>query len=132
MFADTVTIFNLTEDIWNGTVLHSVEVQASLSEQKSKDANKADNEAILFINIDSEIEKKYRKPIAYQKETDKVSMFTLTTGDFFVCGEYPGSWNDTEYENGFFEHMKSNYDDVFEICSVKQFKTLPHFEVGGK
>lgn len=133
MFNDIITIFNQVEDIWYPTVLSNVELQVASGQSKSKDGNSSTDVALLIINIDNELEKKYLKPVAYVKADDKVGKFTLREDDFFVEGEYIADIvDDTAYERGFFEYMKTNYDNVFCISAVKKFSTIPHFEVGGK
>lgn len=50
-----------------------------------------------------------------------------------MSGKYGDSpVNDDDYPDGFFEYMKGTYDDVYNITTVDVFKTIPHFEVGGK
>jgi hypothetical protein len=59
---------------------------------------------------------------------DKSEYFTLKPGehDFFVKGDYTGKSN-VNYEN-----FKNSHDDVFLICSVKDFEyDLKHWEIMG-
>lgn len=139
MFTDTVTIFNYHEDKkkgiaqWYPTVLNGVELQIAKGINISKSGNDNADSASLHIQINDYIRKIYRKPKQYKNLDDKSGHFTLKPGDFFIEGEYPEDViDDTSYQNGFFEYMKSAYDDVYNITTVDVFKVIPHFEVGGR
>lgn len=139
MFADTVTVFNYHEDkkqgiaMWYPTVLEGVELQITKGINVSKSGNSAADAANLHIKINADIQRAYKKPKEYKALEDKQGFFTLKPDDFFVAGEYKaGRIDENDYPNGFFEYMKSNYDDVYNITTVDVFKAIPHFEVGGK
>lgn len=139
MFTDTVTVFNYYEDkkkgisVWYPTVLDGVELQIAKGINISKSGNDAADSANLHIKINADIRKAYKKPKEYKALEDKQGYFTLKPDDFFIAGEYGVTpIHEEDYPNGFFEYMKGNYDDVYNITTVDVFKTIPHFEVGGK
>lgn len=139
MFADTVTIFNYHKDkkkgisVWYPTVLESVELQIAKGINVSKSGNETADTANLHIKINADIRKGYKKPKEYKALENKQGCFTLKPDDFFMAGKYEDSpVNDDDYPDGFFEYMKGGYDDVYNITTVDVFKTIPHFEVGGK
>lgn len=139
MFIDTVTVFNYYEDkkkgvsMWYPTVLDGVELQIAKGINISKSGNDAADSANLHIKINEDIRRAYKKPKEYKALEDKQGYFTLKPDDFFVAGEYgTASVNDEDYPNGYFEYMKGCCDDVYNITTVDVFKTIPHFEVGGK
>ncbi len=139
MFNDVVTIFNYHEDKknmsakWYPITFEGVELQVAKGINVSKSGNDNANAATLFIQRDAEIDAKYKKPKEYKALVDKQGHFTLKPNDFFMAGTYPSDEiDDLEYPEGFFEHMKSTYDDVYNITNVDVFDTIPHFEVGGK
>lgn len=136
MYNDTVTVFNYYEDKkksicrWYPTVLHDVELQINHGITVTTDGNANDNTASLHIRNDLD---KYITPIAYKKSDDKVGHFTLKPSDFFVEGALDDRVIDEDdYPNGFFEYIKANYDNVFQITTIERYKVIPHFEVGGK
>lgn len=135
MFNDIVTIYNqhkVDGDItWYGHVLKGVECQPSSAINMMKEAEETADKVNLHIP-DSVVAEKYLKPKEWMRSEDKVQMLTLAEGDFFIQAEMPeGAINDSDYDGGFFEHMKTQYDDVFNITSVQYYKAIPHFEVGG-
>lgn len=139
MFADTVTIFNYHKDkkkgisVWYPTVLEGVELQITKGINVSKSGNDTADTANLHIKINADIRKRYKKPKEYKALENKQGCFTLKLDDFFMAGKYDVSpVNDKDYPDGFFEYMKGSYDDVYNITTVDVFKTIPHFEVGGK
>lgn len=139
MFTDTVTIFNYYEDkkqgiaMWYPTVLDGVELQITKGINISKSGNDAADGASIHIKINENIRKTYRKSKEYKALEDKQEYFTLKPGDFFMNGGYEVTpISEEDYPNGFFEYMKSKHDDVYNITTVDVFKSIPHFEVGGK
>lgn len=139
MFTDVVTIFNYHGDkknasaYWYPTVLEGVELQVGKGINISKSGNESADSAKLHIKINADIQKAYKKPKEYSALDDKVGCFTLKPDDFFMDGAFDNTpINEEDYPNGFFEYMKSKYDDVYNITTVDVFKTIPHFEVGGK
>lgn len=136
MYNDTVTIFNAYEDKkqainrWYPTVLEGVELQINRGMTVTTDGNANDNTASLHIRNDLD---KYLNPVAFKKAEDRENHFTLGQKDFFVEGELDLIViEEDDYPNGFFEYIKSEYDNVFKITTVERYKVIPHFEVGGK
>lgn len=136
MYNDTVTVFNYYEDKkksicrWYPTVLHDVELQINHGITVTTDGNANDNTASLHIRNDLD---KYLNPVAFKRAEDRENHFTLGQKDFFVEGELDLIVIDEDdYPNGFFEYIKSEYDNVFKITTVERYKVIPHFEVGGK
>ena len=139
MYEDTVTVFNYVEDkkqgtaLWYPTVLDGVELQITKGTNISKSGNVSADTASIHIKINDDIRKTYKKPMEFKVLEDKQGYFTLKPDDFIASGAYRGDVvDDSDYPNGFFEHMKSTHDDVFNITTVDVFKAIPHFEVGGK
>lgn len=137
MYKDTVTIFNLVEDKENGTalwypkVLHNVELQICKGIQIANTGNNNADTARLHIKTTPEVMEFYKKPKEYMKMEDHTGYFTLKPEDFFVIGEFEEVIDENMYPSGFFEYMKKDYDDVYNITTVDFYKTIPHFEVGG-
>ncbi len=141
MFNDIVTMFIKYEDKkekicqWHSKVLYGVELQKNKAVAVSQDGNKPNNIVKLHIpSKDARIgDYKYLKPKAWHKAEDKSDKITLNEGDFFVEGELIDMdiYDDTQYQGGLFGYMRKNYDDVYIIASVDEYKTIPHFEVGG-
>ena len=126
MFNDTVTIFNRMDNIWYATVLNGVESQEVAAQSNSKDGNVTENQCNL--HIPEGLMKEYVKPMQWNGEG-----YTIRCGDFFMIGEYDkDSINDDDYTVGFQDHMKNNYDSVYQIASVSLFKAIKHIEVVGK
>ena len=112
------------------TVLHDVELQINHGITVTTDGNANDNTASLHIRNDLD---KYLNPVAFKKAEDRENHFTLGQKDFFVEGELDLIViEEDDYPNGFFEYIKSEYDNVFKITTVERYKVIPHFEVGGK
>lgn len=150
MFSDTVTMFNCVENksqkkvYWFPTVLNNVEVQMSQGLNVIKSGN--EDASTMYLNIpliasNNELFAdgvKYLKPIAYKSLNDKSESFTLCTEDDFIAvGDFSNLGttidDDSEdYPDGFYEYMKSHYDDVYKINTVDEYKTIRHLEVGGK
>lgn len=129
MHDKTVTVFCHVGDIWRATVLNNVYFAGHNNITVSTDGEKASDEYLLMIDIDEGVAAKYIKPKAFEvyEGEDK---FTLREGDIVALGEYE-SGNDLEYMEygGFLSYMKSKYDDVYSISSIKRFDVIPHFEV---
>lgn len=135
MFVDTVTIYNQYKQngsiTWYGHVLNGVECQPYSGFKIEKKAEETDDKVSLHIP-DEAVMDKYLKPKEWIRSETKEQKLTLTEGDFFLAGEHTeGTINDSDYDNGFFEYMKSQYDDVYNITSVSHYKLIPHFEAGG-
>lgn len=123
MFEDTVTIFNLYNEIWYPTILQGVEVQEVTGQTESKDGSKPANTCSLHIPENLMVN--YKKPKEYQGEG-----FTIKEGDFFVVGDFSsGPIDENDYESGYLTYMRNTYDSVYHINSVGFYKTIRHIEV---
>ena len=141
MFDDVITLFIKYEDKknklcqWHSKVIANVELQKNNAIAVSKDGNKSNDTVKLHIPCKDAVigEYEYLKPKEWYKAADKADKITLKEGDFFVDGEVSDLdiYEDSQYQNGLFSYMKTNFDDVYVISSVDIYKTIPHFEVGG-
>ena len=133
MFGDVVTVFNYFNGKWFPTVLNGAELQfKSGINEKNSGVSSSDN-ALLFVHINGDFisGKKYLSPKIFQKSDDKESYVTFAEGDFFVVGEFSEIVNEEDYNDGYFSYMCGQYDYCYKITSVKRFKGIPHFEIGG-
>lgn len=134
LYNKTVTIFNhATEDLmedetWYPTVLHNVRLIETKGLNVSKSGSADADSAKLHIKLEG-LKKTFMEPVAWSQLDDKSEAFTLCQEkDFFVVG-------DASYEEvtgDFFNHMKANFDGVYQITSVDKFELIPHLEVGGR
>lgn len=129
----TVTIYNKIEEdyreIYYPTVLNGVRLLIGKAASFGEKGVEGSDNALLSIKNNSDLEKPYLPEKKWKKEAQREEFFTLKEGDFFVEGNTEEE--DTNIEN-FFEHMKADYDNVFQITKVQQYELIPHFEVGGK
>lgn len=135
MFKDVVTVFNYCKDAgkWYPTVLKNVELQTKSGIiEKNSGVSSSDN-ALLFVHCkdDTVDSKKYLPPKAWQRSDDKENTVTFAEDDFFVVGEFFEIVNEENYIDSYFTHMSENYDYCYKITSVKRFRGIPHFEIGG-
>lgn len=136
MFNDVITLYNQYKSdgviTWYGHVIKGVECQPTSAVKLSNKGELTDDKVSLHIP-EKVLEDKYLKPKEWKRSNEKEQMLTLAEDDFFVVGELEeGIINDSDYDDGLFEHIKSEYDNVYNITSVSRYKTIPHFEVGGK
>lgn len=141
MFKDTVTIFNFYQDPeteicrWYPKVLTGVELQISNGILRDKEGKEAADKAILHIPFkNGRIQSyKYMKSLEWRRSEEKNQCLTLSETDFFMEGSFDMvvSVNDDDYPQGFFEHMKKTYDDVYGITSISRYDTIPYIAVGG-
>lgn len=141
MFNDVVTLFMKYEDKkekicqWHRVALADVELQKNKAISVSNDGNRPNNTVTLHIPCtQGKIgDYEYLKPKAWHRAEDKAGKITLVEGDFFVDGEIIDMdiYDDSQYAGGLFTYMRKNYDDVYVISSVNEYKVIPHFEVGG-
>lgn len=123
MFNDTVTIFNLYDEIWYSTVLQGVEVQEICGRTESKDGSTPKNSCSL--HIPEALMGDYHRPKEYDGEG-----YTLQEGDFFVLGDFSSEpVDENDYLTGYATYMKDTYDGVYNINSVGIYKTIRHIEV---
>ncbi|MCM1245984.1 MAG: hypothetical protein NC293_10120 [Roseburia sp.] len=142
MFVDTVTVFNFFEDQesgecrWYPKVLHGVELQTAkgiVADTKGVDTADKASLHIPYSGNMTVCGYDYRKPLAWQAYDDKTQCITIAENDFFVEGAFDlAVVDEADYPEGFYEHMRASYDDVYNITSVNRYDTIPHFEVGGR
>lgn len=149
MYTDTITVFNKLsvkkQVFWYPTVIRNVELQITAGRNRnSTGLENADSSKVficytgsngkIMVKTSDEQEKEYQKPKAWKRCTGKNQVFTFQEGiDFFIQGEYPEEViEESEYEDGFFNYMTEQYDDIFLVNKVDVYKTIPHLEIGGK
>lgn len=151
MYKDTITLFNRytikdRKVIWYPTIMRGVNLNVDKASIVAKYGSNSQDNAILNVkyqNTDDGVkvsDKLYLLPKEWSKHTENAlkESFTFIAGtqefDFFYIGEWKNEDNifDDDYINGFYSHMKNNYDNVFAITSVSKFSVIPHFEVVGK
>ena len=133
--SDKVTIFNRVFDAenevetWNKTLALSNLVKTKGSNITKTGLENADTAKLYCdFQIGSKV---YVEPKAYEALADKSTAFTFAEGvDFFVEGDL--SEVEIPEENAF-EYFLENYDSVFRVTTVDQYKdVMPHIEVGGE
>lgn len=139
-YDDTVTLYNgytdgLTDvEVWLPTLFTgetavnlSITKGANITESGMNDADTAK----MHVKY-SALPKPYMDPIEWQKlpSADKPKYFTFTeTQDFFVKGDTTAV---PILSEGFYDYMKSHYDNVFKITTVDRYDhVMPHYEIGG-
>lgn len=152
MYNDTITLFNrypskTQGDKWFPVVLHGVDVnmdRAALIKTMGIDSSDTvslhikcsrDSQGQVFIG-----DKQYLLPKEYIKQPleNLGNYITFKSGkefDFFYVGEWADSEPilDDDYRNGFYDHMNSEYDNVFAISTASgAYDLIPHFEILGK
>ena len=148
VYVDTVTIFNRYGDskigiTWYPTVLHNVYLSTDRGANIAKTGLKDADTAKLFIKYklaDGNIivsNKPYKRPKEWKNQAFETLPATLTFwdgADFFVRGEFSeDAINDMDYKKGYYDHINTNYDDVYLITTIGgPYKNIPHFEIGGK
>ena len=93
--------------------------------------------SIPLISVNNELYAdgvKYLKNKRYAASEDKSDCFTVKKNDFVVLGAYESDSviNDDDYKDGFFQYMKSKYDDVYNINTIDEYKGIRHIEIGGR
>lgn len=130
MFTDTVTIFHYHNGFWLPFTVHGAELQYSSAAKSENSGASSDDGALLFIPIcnDRIGEYTYVLPEDFNGEEGYI---TFADGDFFVQGICTGSVSDDDYTDGYYAYMNERSSECFRIVSVKRFKLIPHFEIGG-
>lgn len=150
MYKDTITLFNrcpnrINGDRWYPVVIHDVDVitdKASIV--KAMGVDTGDNTKLhIKYSVDNDriivAEKTYILPKEYTKMSpaEVENFITFKSGkdfDFFYVGEWQGNEPiaDDDYNDGFYDYMNSEYDNVYAITTVGKYSLLPHFEILGK
>lgn len=133
MYKDTVTVFNFYGGKWFPTVIENTELQKTSGIRQNNSGVSSSDNALLFVQCQDDVVggKAYLPPKVWQKSEDKENAVTFSEDAFFVLGEFSELANDEDYEDGYFAHMSENCDYCYKITSVKKFKNIPHFEIGG-
>ena len=148
MYNSTITLFNRLAgkngDRWYATVIpgiHLVLDQSALLKIYGADSKNSAMLYIPFSNNDGVIRvagTEWLPPKAWKAEEEAKEALTFKGGvdfDFFMEGRWTGDRviEGEKYPDGFYNHMKENFDNVFAITSVSgPFSLIPHFEVVGK
>lgn len=130
MFTDTVTIFHLHEGSWAAFVVHGAWLQSAEGISTQSSGTSSGDGALLFLPLigDRISGLTYVPPEEFTGAEDQV---TFRCGDFFVSGAFPGAASDEDYTDGYYSYMNERCGGCFRIVSVKRFKLIPHFELGG-
>lgn len=151
MYSDVVTVFNRYDDslgniTWYPTVIDGVNLQIDKAAIVAKYGAESKDNAVLNIRyqmVNGQVvigEKPYLPPKEWERQTNDQlpNSITFTSGkefDFFMLGDWGSedaiSEDYTIYRNGFYAYVEENYDFVFSISSVAQYKAIPHFEIMG-
>lgn len=144
MFDRTITLFCYHEktNMWNATTIPDVTVKNVRSSDLTVNGIKSTDEVKFIIQCDENRKlrtedgvKKYIEPKAYNHADDISDKITFNPERDFI---YIGKWEDTQnisanaYENGLYDAMNREYDNVFLVSSFAVYGLLPHMEVGGK
>ena len=133
MVGDVVTVFNYLNGKWLPTVLSGVELQFKSGINEKNSGVSSNDNALLFVHINGDFigDKKYLSPKAFQRSDDTENSVTFAEGDLFVVGEFSEIVNEEDYIDSYFSYMCKQCDYCYKITSVKRFKGIPHFEIGG-
>ena len=151
MYKDTITLFNrypskVNGDKWYPTILHGVDVtmdRAALIKTMGIDTSDTVSLHVKYTKDNTGIligDKRYVLPKEYVKVSPEnvAEYITFKSGkefDFFYVGEWADEnpIMDDDYPKGFYNHMNSEYDNVFTITSASgDYELIPHFEILGK
>jgi len=141
MYTDTVTVFNLKDDIWYPSILSDVDLIVDKGANVVKTGLDSADTAKLHVKYalsDSGTligDKTYLTPKEWQAQDDS-NATTFTEGaDFFILGDWgseDGISDDQYGVNGFYHYCNKKYDHCYLITTVGKYKVIPHFEMGGK
>lgn len=133
MFCDTVTVYNYRAGQWFPTIITNAELQSENAAKENNSGASSSDGALLLVNISGNAVggKEYVSPEAYARLSSPEGFVTFAPGDLFVVGGFSGIVNDDDYTDGFYSHLNEENSGCFKIISVKRFKLLPHFEIGG-
>lgn len=149
MYNRTITLFNRYDsrlgDTWYPTVLKNVDLNIDKASIVARYGAESTDNAILHVKyelIGGEIYiqgKKWLPPKKWDNQIneDLPNSLTFTDGskyDFFYFGEWDTTpISESNYPEGFYGYMNTNYDFVFAITSVGgPYTVIPHFEILGK
>lgn len=147
MYKNTVTVFNrYFSEIegslyWLPTIVENCDLIVDQAKIISEYGTASSDTAKLHIRLfDGKIgEKPYLKPIEWEEQTflEMKKSVTLHGGgdefDFFA----EGAWEiadpilDENYKKGFYDYMRTHFDNVFAVTKVGEYSLIPHLEVVG-
>ena len=147
LYRDTVTLFNRFVDdsgniSWIPTVLNGTHFVVSKSVLVATYGENSSDSAMLNVPyqlINGKVmigRKKYLPPKQYSKLDIDSAMksITFTAGlDFdFIFGDiWPQSSPiaDADYKTGFFQYMKTNFEDVYAITDTPKYNVIKKFAI---
>ena len=144
MFDRTVTLFNFHESDkkWYGSVIKKCSLADTYSSSKNGYGyNNAGSANIHFHCSKDKIfnttrgTKMYLDPMEYQKKEFVGKYLTFNPERDFVVIDVEvedAVVDDSDYENGFYDFMNRNLDNVHMITNAAWYNLLPHFVVGTK
>ena len=133
MFCDTVTVYNYHAGQWFPTIITNAELQSENAAKENNSGASSSDGALLIVHISGNTVsgKEYISPEEYAKLSSPEGFVTFAPGDLFVVGGLSDIVNDDDYIDGLYSHLNEESSGCFKIVSVKRFKLLPHFEIGG-
>lgn len=153
MYDKTVTIFNYYESVttgnayWYPHVLSGVDLitdKGAILKKYGPDATDNAQLHIRYTDLSDNItiiDKNgkilpYVPPKEWKRQINNALEDTITFSEesFFWQGEWTaGMVDESNYRNGFYQHMNQSKDNVFKITSVGgPYTIIPHFEILGK
>lgn len=149
MYSDTVTMFNRctssTGDIWFPTVFYGCNLVSDHALMVSRYGEATSDNAILNVRYATHNGKKIvsGKKWLSPKEWKVASLADLPDCvkaqggqeyDFFINGDFGsmGVVNDSDFLDGFYDYMRSEYDGVYAVSQVADYSVIPHIEITGR
>lgn len=149
MYTDTITLFNRYKsssgEVWYPSVLRNVNLNMDIASIVAKFGAESKNRAVLNVeykNVDDKKQigdKTWLPPKEWKRQESSLldSSLTFSNGqqfDFFFAGECESDKPiaDDDFNDGFYNHMKSQYDFVFAIAEATFYSAIPHFEIIAK
>lgn len=154
-YVDSVIVYNRFEsrtegELYFGTRFDNVRIE--LTEGANITASGLENASSCVAKIDTasvaKTKKEYKPPKVWAKLSgeEKAECFTLNKEvDFFVIVKKTELGIDVDlpvgkvahedydgYDDGFFEHVKTNYGYAYNVGTVDVYTLIPRFEIGGK
>lgn len=148
-YEDAVIVYNRyeldEEEFFVGKRFDGVRCELTHGANQMKSGMESANRCLVKVPV-SDATKGYIPPNQWKEltEDEKVNHFTLDpdSDNFFVIVkkkdlgidvELPvGSVKGSDYEIGFFNHIKEECDYAFSMSNVDVYSLIPRFEIGGK
>lgn len=144
MYQDTITLFNrkpggASGDTWYPTVIKNVDLNVDRAAILAKYGAESQDNAVLHIRYkksgsDAVVAgKRWLPPKEWKQDENTLTFTGGTQFDFFWMGEWMGGIvKDSDYGEGFYDHMNRTHDYVFAVASVAMYSVIPHFEIMGR